>query len=244
VTAVALTAGLLAGCSNHTVRTIPLCRADGAVVTLEQAANAATIAAVGKRLGMPNHAVTVALATAFQESKLRNLDYGDRDSLGLFQQRPSQGWGSAAKVQTPRLAAQSFYEHLRRVKGWQTLPVTVAAQAVQRSGAPDAYAQWEDASRSLARALTGEVPAGLTCQFASTPVPSGGVLLQQRATAELGTGGTGRTRTRVQAWATASWIVANASSYGVTAVSVAGRSWAAKRGTWVADPKATTLTFT
>ncbi len=73
---------------------------------------------VGKRLGLADHAVSVALATAPQESKLRNLNYGDRDSLGLFQQRPSQGWGPPAKILVPRLAAAAFYTRLRSVPGW------------------------------------------------------------------------------------------------------------------------------
>src|SRR6202040_3382624 len=102
------------------------------VLDLDQANHATTIAAVGKRMGLPDHAVTIALAAALQESQLHNLDHGDLDSLGLFQQRPSQGWGTAAEVMTPSYAAAAFYEHLVRVPGWETLPVTVAAQRVQR----------------------------------------------------------------------------------------------------------------
>jgi hypothetical protein len=212
-------------------------------LTLEQAANAATIAAVGKRLGMPNHAVTVALATALQESKLRNLRYGDRDSLGLFQQRPSQGWGTPAQVQDAVTASTAFYTHLRRVRGWEVLPVTVAAQRVQHSAAPGAYAQWEDAARQLARALTGELTAGFACQFRRAPVPAGGVRVQERATRELGPGGLTRTASRAQTWATTSWLVAQASSYGISTVSVAGMTWNAKRGTWRPDPKAGPLVY-
>jgi hypothetical protein len=212
-------------------------------LTLEQAANAATIAAVGKRLGMPDHAVTVALATALQESKLRNLDYGDRDSLGLFQQRPSQGWGTSAQVQDPVRASRAFYTHLGRIRGWQALPVTVAAQRVQHSAAPDAYAQWEDAARELARSLTGEVPAGFACQFKRAPQPAGGVRVQEQAAAELGPGGLGRTGSPAQTWATTSWLVAHASSYGISTVSVAGRTWTARSGAWKPDPKAGPLVW-
>jgi len=125
-----------------------------AVLDVEQTQNAATIAVVGKRLGLADHAVSVALATALQESKLRNLNYGDRDSLGLFQQRPSQGWGPPAKILVPRLAAAAFYTRLRSVPGWQTLPVADAAQAVQHSASAAAYAQWETEARLLARTLT------------------------------------------------------------------------------------------
>src|SRR5450432_1385615 len=102
-------------------------------LAIDQASNSTTIAAVGKRLGLPDHAVTVALATALQESRLRNLAYGDRDSLGLFQQRPSQGWGTSTEILTPSYAAAAFFRALVRVDGWATLPITVAAQEVQRS---------------------------------------------------------------------------------------------------------------
>jgi hypothetical protein len=234
---------LASGCGGSPPRVLSLCTSGAVVLTTEQTANAATIAAVGKRLGVPNHAVTVALATALQESGLRNLDYGDRDSLGLFQQRPSQGWGPPATVRTPRLAAASFYTRLLRVRGWAALPVTEAAQKVQRSAAPEAYAQWEDASRTLARALTGEVPAGLACQFPVVGKAGPTALLREAAVAELGPGGLTRTRTPAVAWTSASWLVAQASSYGVTRVSLAGKSWTAKRGTWKADQRATTLTW-
>ncbi|MCW2807712.1 MAG: hypothetical protein JWQ93_1667 [Marmoricola sp.] len=236
--------GLLAvGCGSGKPKTLPLCTSGSVVLTPEQTVNAATIAAVGKRMGVPNHAVTVALATAFQESKLRNLGYGDRDSLGLFQQRPSQGWGSAATVQDPLRASASFYSHLLRVRGWESLPVTVAAQRVQRSGAPEAYAQWETASRELARALTGEVAAGLSCQFDPAPKPGQNAALRLAAEAELGPGGLDRARTPAAAWTTASWLVAHASGYGVSRVSAQGQTWQAKRGTWKPDPKATTLAW-
>jgi hypothetical protein len=237
-------AALLAtSCGSSTPAVLPVCTSGSVVLTPEQTANAATIAAVGKRLGVPNHGVTIALATAFQESKLRNLDYGDRDSLGLFQQRPSQGWGSAATVQDPRRSSVSFYTHLLRVRGWASLPVTVAAQRVQRSAAPDAYAQWEEASRELARALTGEVPAGLTCQFDPVPKPGRDAALRQAAVAELGPGGLDRTRTPALAWTTASWLVAHAADYGVSTVSARGQTWQAKRGTWKPDAKATLLAW-
>ena len=238
-----LALGLLAGCTTSRPAVLPTCTTGDVALTLEQAANAATIAAVGKRLGMPNHAVTVALATALQESKLRNLRYGDRDSLGLFQQRPSQGWGTSAEVQDPVYAARAFFSHLRRIPGWRTLPVTVAAQRVQHSAAPDAYAQWEDASRQLARALTGELPAGFACQFVKPPRPSGGVQVQERAAVELGPGGLSRTRTPSQTWTTTSWLVAQAATYGISTVSVSGYTWSAKRGTWRRDPAATRLVY-
>jgi hypothetical protein len=134
-------------------------------LTPEQAANAATIAAVAERRGLPARAVTIALATAYQESKLLNLDYGDRDSLGLFQQRPSQGWGSAEQVQDPVYAAGRFYDELVKVPGYAEMPVTDAAQAVQRSAFPTAYADHEQDARVLASALSGWSPATLSCSI-------------------------------------------------------------------------------
>ncbi|MFF0547879.1 hypothetical protein ACN6AT_13690 [Streptomyces sp. JL4002] len=121
----------------------------------EQAANAATIAAVGIAKGLPDRAVTIALATAMQESALRNLDHGDRDSLGLFQQRPSMGWGTPEQITDPVYSAAIFYDHLVDVPGYSRLPLTVAAQKVQRSGYPQAYAKHEPDATVLTAAFGG-----------------------------------------------------------------------------------------
>src|SRR5205085_7541792 len=104
-----------------------------ATVTVEQGANAATIAAVAARRGLPARAATIAIATAMQESKLRNLDYGDRDSLGLFQQRPSQGWGSPEQVRDPVHAANAFYDALVKIDGYRSLQITQVAPKVEHS---------------------------------------------------------------------------------------------------------------
>lgn len=133
-------------------------------LSAEQAANAATISAVGTTRGMPERAVTIALATALQESGLRNIDHGDRDSLGLFQQRPSKGWGTPQQILDPVYASGKFYEHLAEVPGYSRLPLTVAAQRVQRSGFPQAYAKHEPNATLLAAALTGRASAALTCE--------------------------------------------------------------------------------
>ncbi|MEV6052403.1 heavy metal transporter [Streptomyces sp. NPDC052107] len=131
--------------------------------TPEQAVNAATIAAVGTGRGMPERAVTIALATALQESGLRNVEHGDRDSLGLFQQRPSQGWGTEQQIMDPAYAAGIFYAHLAKVPKYTDVPLTRAAQEVQRSGYPEAYAKHEADAKLLAAALTGRAAATLTC---------------------------------------------------------------------------------
>ncbi|MFD8004740.1 heavy metal transporter [Streptomyces mirabilis] len=159
----------------------PRCRvvsgkSDGASYefTPEQAVNAATISAVGTTRGLPERAVAIALATALQESGLRNIQHGDRDSLGLFQQRPSQGWGTTKQIMDPTYAAGIFYEHLAKVPGYTRLPLTVAAQRVQRSGYPQAYAKHEPDATLLAAALTGRAAATLTCEGRPGATPVGG----------------------------------------------------------------------
>jgi hypothetical protein len=120
-----------------------------------QRQNATTIVQVGVVLGVPRRGEVIALATAMQESMLYNLGYlganNDHDSLGLFQQRPSMGWGSAAQVTDPVYSATAFYLALQQIPGWQSMALTVAAQSVQRSGFPNAYAQWETDATSLAQ---------------------------------------------------------------------------------------------
>ena len=111
---------------------------------------------------MPQRAAVIAIATAMQESRLRNLPYGDADSLGLFQERPSQGWGSPAEILNPVYAASAFYERLVQVTGWQALPLTVAAQDVQHSTDPGAYAQWEPLADALVTTFSGAAAACLT----------------------------------------------------------------------------------
>jgi hypothetical protein len=130
---------------------------------LEQSRYAALIAAISVQRGMPARAATIALATAYQESDLRNLEYGDRDSVGLFQQRPSQGWGTPDQLQDPTYAANAFYDALDQVDGYASMPVTEAAQEVQRSGFPGAYADHENDARVLASALTGNSRAAFWC---------------------------------------------------------------------------------
>ena len=150
-------------------------RSGDAPLDQDARANAQVIADVGIKAGVGTRGVTVALATAMQESGLRNLSYGDRDSLGLFQQRPSAGWGTPTQVRTPALAAAAFYgvaSHTRntgltQIGGWQQMSITAAAQAVQKSAYPEAYAQWESQAAALAAELVGQVPS-------STPSPGSG----------------------------------------------------------------------
>lgn len=138
-------------------------------LTVEQAENAALISAVSVARGMPARAATIALATAYQESKLYNVESGDRDSLGLFQQRPSMGWGSDDQVLDPFYATNAFYDALEKIGDYESMRVTVAAQEVQRSGFPEAYADHEADARVLASALTGNSPHAFSCRIGDAP---------------------------------------------------------------------------
>lgn len=134
----------------------------GAVTGLtgEQEGNARIIIQVGREQGVPDYGIIIALATAMQESSLRNLDWGDLDSIGLFQQRPVSGWGTVEEIMNPYHAAYLFYQGragytrgLLDIAGWQSMPLTVAAQRVQISAYPDAYAKWESSARAWFAAL-------------------------------------------------------------------------------------------
>jgi LysM repeat protein len=129
-------------------------------LTAEQEGNARIIIQVGREQGVPDYGIIIALATAMQESSLRNIDYGDRDSVGLFQQRTSTGWGTIADIMNPHHSAYLFYQGrsgytrgLLDISGWQSMPLTVAAQKVQISAYPDHYAKWETSARAWFAAL-------------------------------------------------------------------------------------------
>lgn len=146
-------------------------KADSSGFDAEQIQNAKTIIAVGKQAGVPAYGWVIAIATALQESGLHNLRYGDRDSVGLFQQRPSAGWGSVAQIENPTLSAEAFFgvgahSHntgLLQIPGWRKMQVTAAAQAVQRSAFPLAYAQHQEQAQALVAGLAkGVTSADLT----------------------------------------------------------------------------------
>ncbi|WP_447925961.1 hypothetical protein [Georgenia muralis] len=162
--------------------------ADGTAVALDgdQAANAALLSGVALRRELPARAVTIAIATALQESKLRNIDYGDRDSVGLFQQRPSQGWGTVEQIMDPVYATNAFYDVLVTVQDWEGQEITEAAQNVQRSAFPDAYAQHEDRGRGFASALSGYSAAALTCDLPADTATDGGTGATGAAAAATG----------------------------------------------------------
>jgi hypothetical protein len=211
------------------------------VLTDEQARNATLISAIAIRRGMPAHAATIALAAALQESKLYNLHGGDRDSLGLFQQRPSQGWGTPRQILDPVHATHAFYDALERVPGYADLRVTVAAQRVQRSGFPSAYAVYEKDARALASAMTGYSAAASWCHLPTpegTPDPAGQRARAMRSSLLPAFGPTDvrvvsgaalavAASTPERGWAVASYVVARAARLGVSSVAYRGRVWSA-----------------
>lgn len=142
-------------------------------LTEEQAKVAAIIVRVTKDEGLPVEAAVIALTAASQESGIRNLPYGDRDSLGVFQERPSQGWGTPAQVMDPVYATQKFYEHLKQMPRWETLPFALAAQLVELSGHPDRYLQWVDKAKAVAAGLwklaVGALKSGAAAVACSVP---------------------------------------------------------------------------
>jgi hypothetical protein len=213
----------------------------------DQTANAALITAVSVRRGLPPRAASIALATAMQESKLRNIGHGDLagpDSRGLFQQRPSQGWGTQDQVMDPIYATNAFYDALVKVPGYATLEITDAAQRVQRSAYPAAYAEHEAMGRAFASALTGETPAALNCTLRSPDTAGNPATLLTELEAAYGaipTAASGQTLEVVvadsYAWSVAHWAVANAKEYAVERVDVDGKRWDRKaRDGWQDAP--------
>lgn len=137
-----------------------------------QADVAALIAGQALARGLPARALTIALATALQESDLENIDYGDRDSLGIFQQRPSQGWGTPEQILDPVYSTNTFYDALLRVDGYQDMAVTEAAQAVQRSAFPQAYARHETRARAWANGMYGFAAGAISCSLGEIEDPA------------------------------------------------------------------------
>ena len=214
-----------------------------AFVSPEQSKWASVIVAESIRRGLPARAATIALATAMQESSLRNIDYGDRDSVGLFQQRPSQDWGTAEQIMDPWYSSGKFYEALVKVKGWQTGDINDVAQAVQRSGVPEGYRKHVEEAKVLASALTGHSSASLSCAVRDSATPSVNLLPQV-----LEKGLRGKVTVTAQdnlwtltapdattAWAAAHLSMANLRDAGVRSIAVSGGGGSQ---TWTMDPRA------
>jgi hypothetical protein len=226
----------------------PGCQAGSGVNALpldpDQAPVAATIAGVATRMGLPARALQIAYSTALQESKLANLSGGDLDSVGVFQQRPSQGWGSVSQLEDPQYASTAFFKALVKVPNYLTIPEDVAAQDVQHSADGTAYAQWESTAAQLTSAYTA-TPHAVTCWYTppASPKPEYSSVQARLAqvfgptgTATDGAVVTGVDRSRSglevrvrsqDGWTVANWLMTHASMYGLTKVSYDGWTWSA-----------------
>jgi hypothetical protein len=224
--------------------------ADQAIdLSVGQAGIAATIAAVADHRDMPARAVAIAYATALQESDLADLHYGDRDSVGIFQQRPSEGWGSDREIENPVYATTRFFEALAAVPGYRHLAISAAAQAVQRSADGSAYAQYATMGSELAKAFTGAVPHAVWCSYGSPVGKPSLTTARKELTAAFGRlparlsgdpAVTVAVSSTEQGWAVASWLVTNAANYGIARVRYQGYVWVSGSGSghWTPQPVA------
>lgn len=241
VVIVVLAAAYLGGRHLYQSFQSPQCQATtaGTTVTLapEQMSNAATIVGIASKRGLPARAGTIGVATAIQESKLRNLEYGDRDSVGLFQQRPSQGWGTVAQLLDTDYATNAFFDALVKIDGWQTMEITKIAQEVQRSAAPEAYAEHEQQGRVLADTLSGYTPVAVTCRLDPPSGAGDPAAYLQTLGSELGrTGTTSGHHITVQApdvrhaWSIGQWSVAKSEDLRIISVTVGSKEWTRGEG--------------
>ena len=201
-------------------------------IDLEQAQYASIIVGLSVKRGLPPRAASIAMATVYQETGIRNLDYGDSDSVGLFQQRPSQGWGTRKQLLDPYYATNKFYDALVKIEDWQNGDITEVAQQIQRSSYPDAYSDHEDDARVLASALTGHSPTGFSCleregnpgktrALVSSIEKTFGKVHDQTREKVIGIDAGSSTL----AWAYGSYALANSQRYGVVSVKVGGHQW-------------------
>jgi hypothetical protein len=228
----------------------------------DQAQNASLIAAIGVRRGLPARAVSIALATAYQESKIRNLSHGDRDSIGIFQQRPSQGWGTVAQISDEHYAINKFYDVLEQIDGYETMRITEAAQKVQRSAYPEAYEPHAPDARALASALTGYSPGGtFTCVVRDPDGHGTATAASKSLTKAYGDVEVARTGSRQdltvtvaagqdgnrKGWSIAEYLLAHADTLKVTRVSFDGKTWHTgddSEDGWVGSANASSTTVT
>jgi len=214
-----------------------------------QAGIAATIAGVATHRSMPVRAVAIAYAAALQESDLQNLSYGDLDSVGVFQQRPSEGWGSRRQLLNPVYASARFFAALTAVPRYQRLPIYRAAQEVQHSADGRAYDQYAGQGAAMASGFSGRRPRAVWCWYGA-PIRGRGRLTAAEAELRTTFGRLAirhagdplaevKVRSVAAGWAVAAWLVSHASSFKLRHVSYQGYQWTAAHGRkgWVAVPR-------
>ena len=225
----------------QTHSTTEQCKVGDFSVEPDQASVAATMVGVVIKRDLPERAAVLALAAALQESKLTNLPGGDRDSVGVLQQRPSQGWGSPAQLQDIHYATGKFLDALVKIDGWQTMPLADAIQQVQVSIDGSYYARHEDEAQALSDALSGKNPAGIICSFPKPTQVASVATVAAAVAQDLPVSKPTAASTKITvpgaSWATAAWFVANADKYGIDAVDYAGRQWTRAKG-WKNDKAA------
>jgi hypothetical protein len=209
-------------------------------LTAGQAEIAAIIAGVASHRSMPVRAVTIAYAAALQESKLQNLHYGDRDSVGVFQQRPSEGWGTRAQLLDPVYATSRFFAALAAVPRYQHLLIYQAAQAVQHSADGQAYGQYTGEGTAMANGFTGARPRDVWCWYGGGFHGHASIAAaRQQLTKVFGRldpshardpASRVRVRHSSSGWAVATWLVAHARSYHIHTVRYQGYQWSAAHG--------------
>jgi hypothetical protein len=210
----------------------------------DQAQVASMIVGVVLKRDLPERAAVLTLGAALQESKLRNIPagQGDRDSVGILQQRPSQGWGTAGEIADVRYATGKFLDAVVRVPHWQDDSLATVVQTVQFSADGSAYARHEEQAQAIADALYGDVAAGVTCRIDKPAVSAKPAAVATALTRDLPVRGpavSGKTVTVTGAgWATAAWFVCNADRLGIASVRHAGKRWSYTGG-WKDDPGAT-----
>jgi len=216
-------------------------------LSTDQGSIAADIAGVARHRSMPERAVTIAYAAALQESGLADLAYGDRDSVGVFQQRPSQGWGTRTQLLDPIYATTRFFAALAAVPRYSHLLVYQAAQDVQRSADGLAYDQYAPQGAAMANGFTGYLPHAVWCWYgagvkdrgrpaaasrdlaaAFGPLP--GSRLADPARRPRAPSLLLRVPGQPAGWAVAAWVVTHAAAYGIKAVSFEGYRWTAVHG--------------
>ena len=209
-------------------------------VELTRSQNAATMVAVVTRRKLPERAAVLVLGAALQESKLDNIPSGsgDRDSVGVLQQRPSQGWGTAQQLSDISYATGKFLDAMVKVPHWQDDSLAQVVQTVQVSADGSAYAKHESQAQAMSDALTGKTAAGVSCDFDKPTAVAKPATIAAQLVAELpvNTPAVDATGVRVDgaSWTTAAWLVTHADEYGIERVRCNGRAWERSKG-WKDD---------